>query len=203
MLEVLYSGQVEANDLNKLLAACLLLLVPQEALVLAEQLPTYAVSVRERQDMLLFSTYSPEIDVTAYGSGRVFQRSFELRWERRDDIFQVVYLGPGTEHMKSGLDEYKLRRSYEFSHLIEDKKLEYREKKMYLFGEQVEMSEQGEGTEIVHQKAFVEARIPRPLYYPVHNSHPHVQLVVREYVHCKTGQVEYFRFQALVSAKEH
>src|ERR1700738_3037939 len=187
MLEILCSGRVEANNLNKLLAACQSLLVPEEALLLAEQLPMYAVSVRERQDMLRFATYSPEIDVTAYGSGRIFQESFELRWEKQDDPFRVIYLGSGTEDMKSVLDEYKLRRSDEFSRLIENKKLEYREKKFYLFGEQVEVDERGEGTEIVRLKAFIEARIPRPLYYPVQGSHLRVQLVVREYVHRETG----------------
>ena len=169
-----------------------------ETLLLAEQLPTHVVNARERSNMLRFEIYRPEIDIAPYTSGRLFQNSFELRWERLDTLFRVVYLG--SERNKGVLYDYKLKEDTTFFHLIDEEKLEYREKRYYLFGEQMEENRQEEDAE--RGKSFVEPRIPRFLYYPVQGSSRHVQLVIREYIYKETGQVEYFRFQALESSME-
>lgn len=202
MTEILCSGQVEAHDLLQLLTTCQASrMVEEETFLLAEQLPTHVVSAHERRNMLRFEIYRPEIDVAAYTSGRLFQKSFELRWERRDARFCVVYLG--SEQNKAGLHDYKLKEDATFLRLVDDGKLEYREKKYYLFGEQVEENRQRDDAETIRGKSFVELRIPRPLYYPVRGFHRHAQLVVREYIYKETGQVGYFRFQALESSMEH
>lgn len=201
MIEILCSGQVDAHDLPQLLTTCQASQMgEEETFLLAEQLPTHVVSARERRNMLRFEIYKPEIDVATYTSGRLFQKSFELRWERLDARFRVVYLG--SEQNKAGLHDYKLKEDATFSHLVDDRKLEYKEKKYYLFGEQVEENRQKEDAETTRGKSFVELRIPRPLYYPVQGFHRHVQLVVREYMYKETGQVGYFRFQALESSVE-
>lgn len=200
MAEILCSGQVDALNLFQLLAACQVSQTSQDELLLIEQLPTHFVSAQERRDMLRFETYRAEIDVAAYTSGRLFQRSFELRWEQWDALFQVVYLG--SERNRAALHDFNLKEDTTFCHLVEDEKLEYREKKYYLFGEQMEENKQREGAQTTYGKSFVEPRIPRPLYYPVQGSPKYVQLVVREYIYKETGQVEYFRFQALEPATE-
>ncbi len=197
MVEVLYSGRVDGVKLSQLLTVCQQAEISEEALLLAEQVPTHVVSARERQNLLRFETYRAGIDIVAYTSGRVFQKNFELRWERQGDLFRVVYLG--AEHIKDILQRYDLKENEKFWRLLEDKKLERKEKSYYLFGERLEGSEQRERAGI----EFAELRIPRVLYYPVQGSPQRVQLVVYEYVCLETGQIEYFRFQALQPAIEH
>ncbi len=192
MTEILCRGQVDALNLFQLLAACQ---EPEESLLLTEQLPTHFVNAQERRNMLRFEIYGPEVDVAAYTSGRLFQNDFELHWEQQNSLFQVVYLG--SEQNKARLYDFNLKEDTTFRDRLESEKLEYREKKYYLFGEQMDEDEQREHTEPVHGKSFVELRIPRLLYYPVQSSSRYVQLVVREYIDKETGRVEHFRFQAL------
>lgn len=200
MAEILYSGQIDASHLQRLMAACSASRA-EETLLLAEQLPTHFVSAQERQKMLRFEVYTPEIDMTAYTSGRLFQNSFELRWERLDTLFRLVYLGAAQN--KALLHDFKLKEHTAFSHLMAAEKLEYRDKKYYLFGKPMEGDQQKKSTKTTNEKSFVELRIPRLLHYPVQGSPRHVQLTVREYIGKETGQVEYFRFQALESLMEH
>ena len=195
MTEILCRGQVDALNLFQLLAACQELQEPEESLLLTEQLPTHFVNAQERRNMLRFEIYGTEVDVAAYTSGRLFQSDFELHWEQQNSLFQVVYLG--SEQNKSRLYDFNLKEDVTFRNRLESEKLEYREKKYYLFGEQMDEDEQREHTETVHGKSFVELRIPRLLYYPVQSSSRYVQLVVREYIDKETGRVEYFRFQTL------
>ncbi len=195
MTEILCRGQVDALNLFQLLAACQESQEPEESLLLTEQLPTHFVNAQERRNMLRFEIYGPEVDVAAYTSGRLFQNDFELHWEQQNSLFQVVYLG--SEQNKARLYDFNLKEDTTFRDRLESEKLEYREKKYYLFGEQMDEDEQREHTESVHGKSFVELRIPRLLYYPVQSFSRYVQLVVREYIDKETGRVEYFRFQAL------
>ena len=195
MTEILCRGQVDGLNLFQLLAACQESQEPEESLLLTEQLPTHFVNAQERRNMLRFEIYGSEVDVAAYTSGRLFQNVFELHWEKQNSLFQVVYLG--SEQNKSRLYDFNLKEDTTFRDRLESEKLEYREKKYYLFGEQMDEDEQREHTETVHGKSFVELRIPRLLYYPVQSSSRYVQLVVREYIDKETGRVEYFRFQAL------
>jgi CRISPR-associated protein (TIGR03984 family) len=195
MTEILCRGQVDALNLFQLLAACQESQEPEESLLLTEQLPTHFVNAQERRNMLRFEIYGPDVDIATYTSGRLFQNDFELHWEQQNSLFQVVYLG--SEQNKARLNDFNLKEDTTFRDRLESEKLEYREKKYYLFGEQMDEDEQREYTEPVHGKSFVELRIPRLLYYPVHSSSRYVQLVVREYIDKETGRVEYFRFQAL------
>jgi len=197
MAEVLYSGQVDEVGLSQLFAACQQLQPPEEMLLLIEQLPDHVVSARERQSLLRFEIYRPGIDILSSTSGRVFQQDFELRWEKLEDgLFQLIYLG--TDQNKNLLQG--LKENEAFHALLEEQKLEYREKSYCLFGEQ----EKGwpESTKTGDRKFFVEAGIPRILSYPVHDSPWRVQLIVREYVCRETGQIAYFRFQALQSMQK-
>lgn len=198
MTEILCRGQVNALNLFQLLAVCQESQMPEESLLLTEQLPTHFVNAQERRNMLRFEIYGPEVDVAAYTSGRLFQNDFELHWEKRDSLFQIVYLG--SEQNKARLYDFNLKEDITFRERLESEKLEYYEKKYYLFGEHMEEEEQnkqGEYNETVQGKSFVELRIPRLLYYPVKSPSRYVQLVVREYIDKETGRVEYFRFQAL------
>ncbi len=195
MTEILCRGQVDALNLFHLLAACQGAQMPEDSLLLTEQLPTHFVNAQERRNMLRFEIYGPEVDVAEYTSGRLFQNDFELRWEKQDALFQVIYLG--SEQKKARLYDFGLKEDTTFRDQVESQKLEHREKKYYLFGEQMDEDEQREHTETIHGKSFVELRIPRLLRYPVRHSSRYVQLVVREYIDKETGRVEYFRFQAL------
>ncbi len=201
MAEVMYSGQMGEVDLSQLFAAGQQFQPPGEALLLVEQMPRRVVSARERQDLLRFEIYRPEIDVLAYTSGRVFQQEYELRWEKLEDgLVQVVYLG--TELNKKMLQDYRLKENETFFSLLESQKLQYREKRYHLFGKKLEEKGWPESTKTGSGKIFIEAGIPRILSYPVHDSPQRVQLIVREYVCQETGQIEYFRFLALQSLLE-
>jgi len=163
---------------------------PPEAFLLVERLPQQVVNDdSERQALLRFARLRDGVDIAPYTSGRIFNKKFELRWEKDAGTIKVIYLG--EEREIAGLTKQKepLKPAGDLKHY-------------YLFGERLDAADlaamglkQGEG----EYTAYAEVRIPRLLRYPISKQAQRVQLIVGEYINSETGRV--FRFQDLVPAE--
>lgn len=196
--EILYRGPVDTID--GLIAA---FNFPKEAYVLLESMPQHVVSTEGRKNLLRFTRLSKIDELANYTSGRVFNKDFELRWERVSGKTQAVFLGKqdvyeraqkATSAWKSGEDTLKdltlqpPRFYYLFGQLLADDD----RKVMGL-------------PALVEEEYYAEARIPRLLRYPIKLDNPEkkqrVKLVVREYIDTRTGQIKLFRFSGLEPAE--
>jgi len=185
MEEILATGLV--SDIAALINACNF---PQQAFILTENFPSYRVNdQREKQNLLRFARLEDGLDeMSNTTSGRVFHKKFELRWEKRDHEYWVIYLGAKRDLPALKVDEdilKKLQKHEESKHY-------------YLFGEVLDsqrLSSMGlEGS----TGYYAEVRIPRLLHYPpLPNAPRRVRLVICEYVDKTTGSVQLFRFQNL------
>jgi hypothetical protein len=186
MTEMVYTGVVD--DLNGLIAGCKF---PEKALFLAERLPKHVVEKieEERQELLCFTFFDPNIPFAGYTCGRIFHRDFELRWEQIDDkAVRVVYVG-----VERSIEPLQVKRDLK---LKRNSDIKY----YYLFGKRLEPEE----LELIGKPAtredFAEVRIPRLLRYPAPENAKRVCIGVCEYVQETTGKVELFRFQSLEAA---
>ncbi len=185
MEEILATGLV--SDIAALINACNF---PQQAFILTENFPSYRVNDQhEKQNLLRFARLEDGLDeMSNTTSGRVFHKKFELRWEKRDHEYWVIYLGAKRDLPALKVDEdilKKLQKHEESKHY-------------YLFGEVLDsqrLSSMGlEGS----TGYYAEVRIPRLLHYPpLPNAPRRVRLVICEYVDKTTGSVQLFRFQNL------
>lgn len=194
MTDKVYADRVK--DVDELIASYQF---SPDAYVLVEQLPISVVlKPEERQNLLLFKRFSkiePETRLSNYTSGRIFTSEFELRWERQDGMFHVVYVG------------------VERSQLLPVKETEinmasFRKAHYYLFGKR--LKDEGVDNDVARigpparAGDFAELRIPRLLRYPELPNAPKAQrlrLAVREYID-ETGQVQLFRFLNLEPGEE-
>lgn len=188
MEEILASGPVD--DIAALITACVF---SSEAFVLTENFPQHQINdQRERQNLLRFARLEDGINVNDTTSGRVFDQSAELRWEKKNDTYWAVYLGEKRDFPTLSVNNKPLEglQKHEAS------------KKYYLFGELLDpnrLRSMGlEGT----TGYYAEVRIPRLLHYPAPSNAQRVQLVVCEYIEATTGNVQLFRFQDLQSEEE-
>ena len=111
MEEKLYTGQVVVDQFEKLIESCHF---PEDihTWVLAEQLPNRVIAkTKERQNLLLFTYFKQDIPFASYTSGRIFQEDTELRWEKQEDMMNIVYLG--SEEYISALRDYGLHENEE------------------------------------------------------------------------------------------
>ncbi len=82
-MPIVYSGRIALTELQALIKQCHF---PAEALMLLESLPLHPVIGRsKRQELLLFRVFEPNFSFQDYNTGRVFQKSGELHWEREQD----------------------------------------------------------------------------------------------------------------------
>ncbi len=172
----------KADDLDSLIKHSQF---PSDALFLVELLPQEAVvKPAERQNLLRFAHFDPEIAFAQYTSGRIFHETFELRWEQTDNgKIRVVYLGT-TEGDLPGLHPVE-------GDLARNEQPEY----YYLFGIRVKEDDLKKHKFPVPEgeSIFTEGRIPRLLRYPISLSEKRrVRLGVYRYV-----AMNLFRFQSL------
>src|SRR6266852_2937085 len=190
MAEILYTGLVAAEEVQQVVAHCHF---TQDALFLAEQIATHFITKpQERLDLLRFTYFKSSPSCIEYTSGRIFQEDRELRWEKQEDKWRVVYLGQAENDAE--LQEYKLRKNEEFSSLTKRTELKY----YYLFGERLRPDDLKKLGKVAQPGDFAVVRIPRILRYPVRqNNRRYVRLAVCEYLEAATGRVALFRFQCL------
>ncbi|MGH2498439.1 MAG: type III-D CRISPR-associated protein Csx19 [Ktedonobacteraceae bacterium] len=199
MEEILYTGSVE--DIAALVAA---FKFPSQAYVLVESMPQHMV--KERQNLLRLINLNRIDDLTElknFTSGRVFDRDFELRWERVSGKTQVVFLGTKAVYQDT------LRANPELTQNTGAlQNLTSHPRYYYLFGQLLEADDRERmGIQAVAgEEYYAEVRIPRLLRYPDLKSGnsqkaQRVQLAVQEYVDKSTGRVKLFRFSGLRPAE--
>jgi hypothetical protein len=213
---VIYSGRIAPDKLAALISNCRF---SEEALMLLESQSQRVITKKsERQNLLLFTFLYLEEDGTNrtipaleklledYTSGRVFQESGELRWEKEQGQLKVVYLGEEGElstNVDAALRDYAEKETFCSRTSSEPSQ----EKKYYLFGTRLKDGE-GEELEMIGPPArrgdFAEARIHRLLRYPLKSetSEGPIRLVVNELYDGATGQLIQFRFVKLDDTDE-
>lgn len=181
MDETIYWARTD--DLNTVVA-----MLPHhgEALMILERVPTTWLDEDERKEGLCFQQFDGDVDFNMWERGRIFCPTFELRWDRVDGAFQVVYVGEGA-------DLPGLQPASEVNLSV----LSVEERAYYLWGERVDDDDlprigQPNGTDV-----FVELQVPRLLRYPVSEQTRRVKLRVREYKEPATGQLVCHRFHSL------
>lgn len=183
--EMLCTGATQ--DVVALIKQCAF---PADAFLLVEKLPRQVVRDEERQDLLRFARLGDGVDVAQYTSGRIFNKTFELRWEQEAGATKVVYLGeerelPGLQWQKATFEPIGTPKHY------------------YLYGQRLDardLAAMGIARGREDYSYYAEVRIPRLLHYPFADQARRVQLVVGEYRSPAMGQM--FRFQDVRSAEE-
>jgi len=192
--EILSTGSV--TNLVGLIEKCNF---PQDAFLLAEQLPPHIIEHEQRQGLLRFARLG-DVEMEAiqdFTSGRIFSEICELRWGKESGgDYQVVYFGPDLEI--EGLSRNE-EESKNVGRYVQE------ERRYYLFGERLEARQLASMEVEAVQEGndyYATVRIPRLLSYPFSSGARRVQLVVREYLDETTGRARLFRFQKLEDASE-
>ena len=197
--EILYTGSVD--DIATLVAT---FKFSPKACVLVESMPQHVVKERQNLLQLVRLNNIPDpAELTNFTSGRVFDRDFELRWERVSGKIQVVFLGTKTVYQDT---------LHAIPELRQDKKalqnLTSHSRYYYLFGLLLDADDRERmGIQAVEgEEYYAEVRIPRLLRYPdlkpdSSQKAQRVQLAVEEYTDKSTGQVKLFRFSGLKPAE--
>jgi hypothetical protein len=193
MAEILYTGLVVAEKVQKIVASCRF---TPEAFFLAELFPTHFVGTPQAREQLLQCTFfNTQLRCADYTSGRVFQKDRELRWEKQGEQVRVVYLG--AAETEAELVEYQLQRKDDTLNALKPKS---EPTYYYLFGERLRDKDLQKLGKAAQPGDFAVMRIPRTLRYPVRvNDDRYARLAVCEYLEVETNRVVLFRFQGLES----
>jgi len=193
--EILYTGSVD--DIATLVAT---FKFSPKACVLVESMPQHVV--KERQNLLRLTRLNAIhsfAELTNFTSGRVFDRDFELRWERVFGKTQVVFLGTKAVYQDTLRDVPELKQEEAALQYLDSHPRYY-----YLFGQLLDADDRERmGIQTLEgEEYYAEVRIPRLLRYPdlkpdSSQKAQRVQLVVEEYTDKSTGQVKLFRFSGL------
>jgi hypothetical protein len=185
MTEIVYTGLVTAEKMKQVIAHCHF---TQDAVFMAEQLPTHLINKEERLALLQFIHFKSDLSCAEYTTGRIFQEDRELRWEKQGEKLRVVYVGAAENEAE--LRDDRLHPNTVLSTL--KKKSTY----YYLFGERLRKNDLDKMGKSVQEGDFAVVRIPRILRYPVFNNNErYARLIVCEYREPETDRVALFRFQ--------
>ena len=161
------------------------LIYPPDALMMLEHVPTAFLSDDERENGICLRKYTPDENLEAWERGRIFHKDFELRWEKHNTSFVIVYIG---ELKTLTLPHIKLLSN------VESYDVSY-----YLWGERMTADTLKSIDQPDTENLFLELQIPRLLSYPVSNQQdkPRVKLSARHYLNSETGTLEFYRFRYL------
>jgi len=197
--EILYTGSVQ--DIAVLVAA---FKFPSQAFVLVENMPQRLV--KERQNLLRLTRLNAIhslAELKNFTSGRVFDRDFELRWERVSGKTQVVFLGTKEVYQDVLRAVPELKQDEAAIQNLDSQPRHY-----YLFGLLLDADDcEHMGIQALEgEEYYAEVRIPRLLRYPdikpgSSQKAQRVQLAVKEYADRSTGQIKLLRFSGLRPAE--
>ena len=170
------------RDLIKIVSE---LTYPPETLMILERVPTSFLSDAERKNSICLRKYNPDENFETWERGRIFHNDFELRWEKHNADFVIVYIG---ESKTLTLPHIKLLSGVE-SHDVS----------YYLWGERMTADTLKSIDQPDAENLFLELQIPRLLSYPVSNQQDklRVKLSARHYLNSETGTLEFYRFRYL------
>ena len=154
-----------------------------ESLMMLERVPSAFLPDAERENGICLRKYDISEKFDNWERGRIFHNNFELRWERQEDAFAVVYIG----------EPKRLPR-------IDNKLLsEFQDESYYLWGEKMTADTLKRINQRETVNLFLELQIPRLLSYPVSNGNEkfRVKLSARHYLNPETSALEFYRFRQL------
>ena len=159
-----------------------------ESLMMLERVPTSFLYDDERERGICLRKYDVSENFEIWEQGRIFYDDFELRWEKQDSVFSVVYIGKSKK--LSMLDARPLSD------------FETQCNSYYLWGEKMTSDTLKLIGQSETENLFLELQIPRLLNYPVLERNEksrviRVKLSVRHYLNSKTGALEFYRFRHL------
>ena len=159
---------------------------PAEALMMLERVPNTFLPDSERESGICLRKYNASENFDDWERGRIFHKNFELRWEKQEEGFVVVYIG-----------EPKALPLMTNPKLLSD--FEVQDESYYLWGERVSADDLKTINQPETANVFLELQIPRLLHYPVSNRNgkSRVKLSARHYLNLKTGTLEFYRFLGL------
>lgn len=188
MSEAVYSGTV--SDLKPVIQV---FPIDGDTLMILEELPDHWIEVEYHQpdSGLKFARFDAQEDFETWGRGRIFNPTAELRWEKTEAGFQVVYIGPPGE--LPGLtadDTLKLGET------------DQAEAGYYLWGQRMSEGQLKDiGWDPTATNIFVELQTPRLLRYPVQvQAGSRLRLQVVEYYNRQTNQVVFYRMKGVEAA---
>lgn len=156
---------------------------PSESLIMLERVPNTFLSDDERDKGICLRKYDKDENFEVWEHGRIFHNDFELRWEKQDRGFGVVYIG--QPKALSMLDTKSLSD------------FELQDDSYFLWGEKVT----ADTLKLINRpetaNLFLELQIPRLLCYPVSdngNEKFRMKLSARHYLNSETGVLEFYRF---------
>ena len=160
---------------------------PPESLMMLERAPSTFLSDEERKQGICLRQYDANENFEAWEQGRIFHENFEMRWEKQDGAFHVVYIG---EPKCLPLSDSK------FKPLADS---ETQDDSYYLWGEKMTTDTLNLINQPETANLFLELQIPRLLSYPASNRDEkfRVKLSVRHYLNATTGALEFYRFRCL------
>lgn len=149
------------------------------AFMLLERVVDHWLTEEEQKDGFRFDRYDEKISYADWPIGRVFDKDKELRWQKADSGFDVVYCGADDQNPPE-----LVRLTDEFQ---PGKAVDY-----LLWGRW--SNDHG---------VFYEAKMPRLFKYPVENltDQGRVQIGVIEYRDQQTGQLHHYRFTKMEAAQ--
>jgi len=174
--QTLVSDDSEAPTLADLVSA-------DETLMLLEQVPLTWLEDEARKDGLRLEPCETTTDFNGWQRGRIFNPAFELRWERTDGAFQIVYCGQQID-----LPDFHLADGIDLTNLVANS--------YFLWGAKVQEDDLALIGQPAGSQVFVELQVPRLLRYPVSAQARQVKLQVAEYRDA-AGVLVYYRFQGL------
>lgn len=157
----------------------------ETTLMLLERMPTTWLDEDERRSGLRLEPVDPALDFNQWERGRIFDDTFELRWERSDGAFQTVYCGRGDVE----LSEFEPAAGELGGSRAEDHCY-------FLWGTRVQEQDLALIGEPPGSTVFVELQVPRLLHYPVDATAQRAMLCVREY-RDPSGALIYYRWRGL------
>lgn len=185
MTEVIYWARLE-----RLTEAVTALPITDETLMLLERVPVTWLEDEERINGLRLEPFDPTTDFNLWERGRIFNPTFELRWEQVDGSFQAIYCG-----QEVNLPGFQPAEEVDLS-VLSSKIRSY-----FLWGTRVKEDD----LELIglptSTQVFVELQVPRLLRYPVSPQAKRIKLQVCEY-RDTTGVLVYHRFQKLEEVHE-
>lgn len=138
---------------------------------------------KEGEEKLVFETFKNKNDFNLWGLGWIFNKAFELRWQKVSDEFRIIYTGE-REHTPPALTQ----KGVEIN--LNDYKTTV--KKYLLWGKRLQ--NHGEYGIQSTKPVYFETKIPRPLAYPVTGKEERVCLKVLEFISSRTSLPVHFRY---------
>lgn len=158
---------------------------PAESLMMLERVPRNFFSDDEREKGICLRKYKASENFETWERGRIFHNDFELRWEKQDGAFVVVYIG---EPKALSMPNTKLLSDFETQ-----------DDYYYLWGQKMTADDLKRIEQPETANLFLELQIPRLLCYPVSNRNGkfRVKLSARHYLNSEKGTLEFYRFLQL------